>query len=70
MSQNNSQIEKITIWEFTEEEIEHRWEVYSKFDPINRLFGSSEKDDKKPAHVEVPKVNSEQMLSSIEQLLS
>ena len=70
MCQNNPQMELITIWGFTEEEVEHRWEVHSKFDPVNRLFGSSEDDEKKPTRVEVPKVNSQEMLSNIERLLS
>lgn len=56
------------MWGFTEEEINHRWEIHSKFDPVNRLFGSSDKDDS-PTRVEAPKVNSSLMMANLEKLL-
>ena len=68
MCQNNPQTEKITVWGFTEEEINHRWEIHSKFDPVNRLFGSEDKADS-PTRVEAPKVNSDLMMANIEKLL-
>jgi hypothetical protein len=68
MAQNNPQMEKITVWGFTEEEINHRWEVHTKFDPINRLFGSSEKDDT-PTRMEAPEINSDIMMANLENLL-
>lgn len=68
MCQSNPQMEKITIWGYTEEEINHRWDIHSKFDPINRLFGSEEKDDSSP-RVEAPKINSDMMMANLEKLL-
>jgi len=61
-------MEKMTIWGYTDEEINHRWEVHSKFDPVNRLFGSSDSDDS-PSRVQAPKVNSAAMMANIENLL-
>ncbi len=68
MCSNNPQTEQLTVWGFTEEEIEHRWDIHSKFDPVNRLFGPSEDDE--PSRVKAPKVNSDAILSDIESLLS
>lgn len=41
MAQNNPQVEKLTIWGFTEEEVLHRWKVSEHFQPVNRLFGGT-----------------------------
>lgn len=46
MSQFNPSVEKEVIWEFTVKEIETRWELHRKFDPLQRLFG--DKKDNKP----------------------
>lgn len=65
-------MEKATIWGFTEEEIDRRWKIHNKFDPITRLFGSSDSQDNKagsPA-IDAPKVNPDQLMSALEQLLS
>ena len=64
MSQNDPQREKQTLWGFTEEEISHRWEVHSEFDPLNRLFSS--KEDEKP---EAPRINPAGAIASLESLL-
>lgn len=72
MCNSNPQTEKMTVWGFTEEEIEHRWEVHQKFDPINRLRGSSSDSDSgadTPAR-NAPEVNPDNMLSTLEQLLT
>lgn len=44
MCGNNPQIEKNTIWGYTQEEILHRWDIWKKFDIITRLFGSGKKE--------------------------
>ena len=65
MSQNDPQREKQTLWGFTEEEIGHRWEVHSEFDPLNRLFGSKEESKNK----EAPRINPANVMASLESLL-
>ncbi len=66
MCNSNPQIEKQTIWGFTEEEITHRWEVHMQFDPLTRLFGSDSGEEEE----KVKKDNSQQMMASLESLLS
>lgn len=39
MAGNNPQIERMTIWGYTEEEILHRWKVFLRLNPSNGLFG-------------------------------
>ena len=68
MAANNPQIELETIWGYTKEEVEHRWKVHQKFDPINRAFGSSSGSDKEALPAQTN--NSEQMLSMLERMLT
>lgn len=71
MAQNNPQIEKFTIWGFTEEEIDHRWEMAEMFNPVNRIFGSSSGSDNKsknPAK-NAANFNTEQTMDILERLL-
>lgn len=68
MAANNPQIEQETIWGFTKEEIDHRWKIHQKFDPINRAFGSSSDSDKEATPVQTN--NSEQMLGILERMLT
>jgi hypothetical protein len=68
MCQNNPHTEKVTVWGYTDEEINHRWVIHSKFDPVNRLFGSDDKEDS-PTRVEAPKVNPDKMMANLEHLL-
>lgn len=67
MCGNNPQVEAITSWGFTEEEVRRRWLVYLEFDPINRLFG--QKEDKK-APRSTPQINPAEMMGMVENLLS
>lgn len=69
MAHNNPQIEKITIWGFTEEEIEHRWLVTQKFDPLTRLFGNDD-DDKDKKKNKNPPNNNAAVLSKLESMLT
>ena len=62
-------MEKITIWGYTDEEINSRWKVHMMFDPISRLFGTSDEDDS-PAGPVVPSVNSDQMMANLENMLT
>jgi hypothetical protein len=68
MSANNPQIEQETIWGYTKEEIERRWQVHQKFDVVNRAFGSSSDSNKEASPAQTN--NSEQMLSVLERMLS
>lgn len=72
MAHNNPQIERMTIWGFTEEEIKHRWDVTEEFNPLNRLFGSSDDSDNKakPASSSHPvSIDQDRTLSILERLL-
>jgi hypothetical protein len=68
MCQNHPQTEKQTVWGYTEEEIEHRWKVHHKFDPLTRLFG--DKDSNSNSEQSAPKVNNASMLGFLENFLS
>lgn len=72
MANNNPQVELLTIWGFTEEEVRHRWDVAEEFNPINRLFGSSDDPDNgaKPASGSHPStIDQDRTLSILERLL-
>jgi len=62
-------MEKITIWGYTEEGIEHRWKVHMKFDPVSRFLGSSDEEEDSPSRVNAPPVNSDIMMANLENLL-
>lgn len=68
MAHNNPQVEQETTWGYTKEEIDHRWKIHQKFDPINRAFGSSSDPDKEAPPVQTN--NSQQMLAMLERVLT
>jgi hypothetical protein len=48
MCGSDPQTEQVTVWGFTIEEILHRWDIWTAFDPISRLFGGSKKGNVTP----------------------
>ncbi len=62
MSGHNPQVEKLAIWGFTYEEIMHRWDVWARFDPINRISGNGPKKEEESQ----PIVNDDKTLKRIE----
>ena len=44
MCNSSPNMEKTTIWGYTQEEILHRWSIWKQFDIVTRIFGSGKKE--------------------------
>lgn len=69
MANNNPQVELMTIWGYTKEEIERRWKVTQRFDLLNRFSGSTKGSDKGTKSSPPPTNNSEQAWNILDRLL-